>query len=64
MPRFGQILDRKMSRKEFIATIGLVLFSLFGLSSIMGIFSGEHKKHVPGSSQTFGIGVYGGQKDA
>ena len=57
MSRFDEILSRKMTRKEFLATLGMILIGLLGFPTIMGILSGK------GSGKTktgYGTGAYGG----
>ena len=56
MTKLEQILNTNMTRKQFLATLGIGVVSLFGLSSIMGLLSeGESKK----ISRGYGAGSYG-----
>ncbi len=56
MSMFDGILDREVTRKEFLATLAVALVSLFGISSLLGILSG--KSHQ-GSRPGYGQGDYG-----
>jgi hypothetical protein len=60
------ILEREMSRKEFITTMGFGLASVLGLSNIIGLLTGKSFDHQMGlHKQGFGYGStpYGGGKD-
>ncbi len=60
MVKLDHILDRKMTRKEFLGTIGLGVVALFGLSSLMGILSGSEK--TP-QATGYGTNLYSGSSD-
>lgn len=51
--RLNSILEREMSRREFVVTIGLGLASVAGLSSILRILGAK------GRAQKSQIGGYG-----
>ncbi|HJY98178.1 MAG TPA: hypothetical protein VJ227_00490 [Patescibacteria group bacterium] len=56
---FQKLLDKKVTRKQFLRISGLLLLSLFG---ILDYFKSKSKE-VSGSSEgkrTFGSGPYGG----
>lgn len=61
MQKIDYILDRKMSRKEFLGVIGLGVITLLGLPTLMGILSG-HDKHTGliTNPLLYGGGPYGG----
>jgi hypothetical protein len=59
--RFDHIIEKKMTRKEFLGTMGLGLMALLGISSVMAIFSGNSKQSQgSGAISTYGISTYGG----
>jgi hypothetical protein len=51
------LLQKQMSRKEFLTTFGFGLASLFGLGTILRLMG--HNQHV---SMGYGSGGYGGTK--
>jgi hypothetical protein len=63
MHKFDEVLNRRLTRKEFLLTLGMSFAWLFGISSIIGILSG--KGHSPKLPQTsYGSGFYGGDQQA
>jgi len=61
MSKFDEILSRKLTRKEFLMTLGMSFAWLFGISSIIGILSG--KSHVSDIvKMNYGSGPYGGEQ--
>jgi hypothetical protein len=59
MTKFNEILDRSMTRKEFLKTLGLGALAFTGISSVLGILSGHSAK----TSAGYGSGSYGGTKE-
>jgi hypothetical protein len=59
-----QLMEREMSRKEFIATLSFGVASIMGFSGIIHLLTGKSFSHR-GISQTSGYGgsAYGGGKD-
>lgn len=57
--KYQDFLDKEMSRKEFLATVGLGLASLLGFASVLQML-----KNGSNRSTSFGYGssVYGGKK--
>jgi hypothetical protein len=56
------ILARKMSRKEFLLTIGAGIASVAGISTVLNILSGHHTSGRPVvqmATPGFGYGLYG-----
>ncbi len=41
MSNLSQLLSKEMTRRQFLITLGVGFISLFGLSSLMGILSGN-----------------------
>ena len=59
-----QLMDKPMSRKEFLRNIGLVALSLFGANALLNLLLEEHsrpKVHGPSiqPKRSFGGGKYG-----
>lgn len=62
-----QLMQKEMTRKEFIATLGLGVASIMGMSTIIQMLTGKSLsmngiKHS-GSSLGYGSSAYGGAKD-
>jgi hypothetical protein len=61
------LLQKDMSRKEFLATLGFGLASVMGLSTVIHMLTGKSvTSHIGfNSAQTSGYGssAYGGRKD-
>lgn len=60
MSVLDDILNRKLTRKEFLTTIALSGVSLLGVSSVAGILSG--KTSLKTADKGFGLGLYGGDE--
>jgi len=55
-----ELLLRDVSRKEFIATLGLGALSIFGLSTIIRFLTGHHMSAGRQESQSgYGSSAYG-----
>jgi hypothetical protein len=59
MSRFDNILNRKLTRKDFLMTLGMSIVGLIGISSLLGILSGKGSP-TNTSNMTYGSGSYGG----
>lgn len=60
------LLQKEMSRQEFLVTIGFGLASVLGLSGVLKMLTGKSLSSQlghRGSVSGFGAGVYGGSKD-
>jgi hypothetical protein len=64
MQNLEDIVQREMSRKEFLATIGFGMASLFGLSTILRFLFGKGQQAHGGRAINTGYGAstYGGNK--
>lgn len=61
MANFDHILQRKMTRKEFLITLGLALLSLMGISALIEMLGkNQPKKGLAELTAGFGYGTYGG----
>jgi hypothetical protein len=60
------VLQKEMSRKEFLATLGLGVASVMGLSTIVRVLTGKSISGQLGHHQSqaigYGGGTYGGTK--
>lgn len=54
------LLQKEMSRKEFLTTLGFGLLSLVGVSSLIKLLSGKQTERSGGMG--YGGSVYGGNK--
>ncbi|HSX33023.1 MAG TPA: hypothetical protein VLF91_01655 [Candidatus Saccharimonadales bacterium] len=55
------IMQKEMSRKEFLATLGFGVASVFGFSSVLRLLNG--KSHVGQVTRGYGNSAYGGGRD-
>ena len=56
-----QIMQKEMSRKEFLATFGFGVASLFGLGTLLRLM-GHHPNQQTSSQIGYGSSVYGGKQ--
>ena len=56
-----EIMQKEMSRKEFLATFGFGVASLFGLGTLLRL-TGQHPSQQKLSSMGYGSSAYGGKK--
>ena len=60
MRQLETMMQKEMTRKEFIATLGFGLASIFGLSTIIKLVLGKgHNEHLATSG--YGSHAYGGR---
>jgi hypothetical protein len=64
MEKMNDLLHKDMTRKEFLATIGLGLATIFGFSAIMRILTGKSLGAQQNNAYGYGGGAYGGRKNA
>jgi hypothetical protein len=61
------LLQKEMSRKEFLATLGFGLASIMGFSTLIHLFTGKSfNSHLDQQNQVshgYGSSVYGGNKE-
>ena len=55
------ILQKEMSRQEFLTLVGAGILSLVGISSLLQMMSHKTKQQSP--SLGYGTSVYGGNKE-
>ena len=56
---YHQLLEKELSRGEFIATLGFGLVSLMGFSSIIKFLTGKSSKHFASQNKGYGSSPYG-----
>jgi hypothetical protein len=58
MSRFDELLHTEMTRRQFLATLGLGIVSLFGFSALVGMLTeGESQKET--GQPAYGSRSYG-----
>ena len=58
------LLNKEMTRKEFMTTLGFMTASVMGLSGIIHLLTGKTAgHHLQQSSLGYGSSAYGGSKD-
>ena len=64
MKPLAHLMEKEMSRKEFLATLGLGVVSVLGFSSMLKFLFGKGAEQGHGSNAGLGYGasVYGGNK--
>lgn len=63
MEKINDLLQKDMTRKEFLTTVGMGLATVFGLSAILRLLTGRGFE-AQQSSYGYGSGPYGGRKDS
>lgn len=59
MSKLDDILTTNVTRKQFLATIGLGLTSILGLSTIIGIFTKSSPASKDNGEAGYGVRHYG-----
>lgn len=65
MNQINNLMDKEMSRKEFLATLGFGVASILGFSTILKFLFNKGQGQQVGkttSPMAYGASVYGGQK--
>jgi hypothetical protein len=58
------LMQKEMSRQEFLATLGFGVASIFGFSGIIRLLTGKSiDKHLGHSSVGYGASSYGGGQE-
>lgn len=59
------LMQKEVTRREFLATMGFGLASLMGFSSIIKLLTGKSgPAHLSKSSMGYGSSSYGGNREA
>lgn len=61
MLRIHDLMEKEMTRKEFLATLGFGVATIMGFSTLLQLLGKKNPFHQT-SSYGYGGGVYGGQK--
>lgn len=64
MKQVDQMMSKEVTRKEFLATLGFGLASIFGISGILKFLLGKGSNSQQHSSLGYGNGSYGGRNKA
>jgi len=63
MNKLNHLMQKEMTRKEFLATVGFGVATLFGLSALIKLLTGkENPLQQNGKSLGYGGGAYGGER--
>lgn len=62
MNQLNNLMQKEMTRKEFLTTMGFGVASVLGFSSVLKMLFGKGEQHFHASSSSMGYGssVYGG----
>jgi hypothetical protein len=61
MQHLEDIMHKEMSRKEFLATVGFGLASLFGFSTAIKFLFGKNQASGRTATMGYGSSAYGGK---
>jgi hypothetical protein len=61
--QLNNLMQKEMSRKEFLATMGLGVASVLGFSTILKLLFNKGEQHRT-SNVGYGSSVYGGHKSS
>jgi hypothetical protein len=62
MQKINELMQKEMTRKEFLATMGFGVATIFGFSTLLGLLTGKSNpfQQQQASSMGYGGGPYGG----
>ncbi|HET8671490.1 MAG TPA: hypothetical protein VFM05_12930 [Candidatus Saccharimonadales bacterium] len=60
--KLNDLMQKEMTRKEFLATLGFGVATIFGLSALVRLITGRDNPFTQQNSLGYGGGTYGGQK--
>lgn len=61
MQKINELMQKEMTRKEFLATMGFGVATMLGLSTLMGLLTGKSNPFQQQSPMGYGTGAYGGE---
>lgn len=62
MQRLNNLMQKEMTRKEFLATLGFGVATIMGLSTLLTLL-GKKNPLTDHADLGYGAGSYGGRKD-
>lgn len=62
MQKINELMQKEMTRKEFLATVGFGIASIFGLSAIIKLLTSKESPLGQRDDYGYGGGPYGGRK--
>jgi hypothetical protein len=57
--QLDMLLQKKMTRKEFLATLGLGVASIFGITSLLRLLTDQNRSSNANSPRGYGSSTYG-----
>lgn len=63
MQKINELMQKEMTRKEFLATMGFGMATLLGFSTLLGLLTGKSnplQQQLQQSPMGYGGGTYGG----
>ncbi|HEY8999502.1 MAG TPA: hypothetical protein VIM53_04275 [Candidatus Saccharimonadales bacterium] len=60
MNQINNLMQKEMTRKEFLTTLGFGVASVLGFSSVLKMLFGKGEQHFQASNMGYGSSVYGG----
>lgn len=64
MKQLEDVMNKEVTRKEFLATLGFGVASLLGFSGIVKFLFGKGHNGAQKQAMGYGGGAYGGQRKA
>ena len=64
MQKISDLMQKEMTRKEFLATLGFGVATIMGFSTLLQLFGKKNPLQQQTSQYGYGGGAYGGQKRA
>lgn len=62
MQKINDLMQKEMTRKEFLATMGFGVATIFGFSSLVTMLTGKNNPFQQQNTMGYGSGAYGGAK--
>ncbi len=63
MQKINELMQKEMTRKEFLTTVGFGVASIFGLSAIIKLITNKENPLTRQNEFGYGGGTYGGHKN-
>ncbi len=60
----SSLLEKEVSRKEFLGMAGLAVASVLGFGSVLKLLTGKSLHHQSPAEHGYGSSAYGGRKEA